>query len=85
VQPSDQGFSLVYRIIHDRETGLFSAYSPARPLILGQGTSLDAAVDDLERYLDRLANPPDRFNMQVELDEKYRNEIELRAKLSIVV
>ena len=27
----------------------------------------------------------DRFNVEIELDEKYKNEIELRAKLSIMV
>jgi hypothetical protein len=83
--PDGPGFSLAYRIIYDNETGLFSAYSPAQPLIYGQGKSLDAAVDNLETHLNRLALRPDRFNVEIEFDERYKNEIELRAKLSIVV
>ncbi len=77
--------SLAYRIIYDNETGLFSVFSPGQPLIWGEGKSLDGAVDNLEMSLDRLADHSDRFNVEIELDEKYKNEVELRAKFSIVV
>jgi hypothetical protein len=77
--------SLAYRIIYDNETGLFSAFSPGQPLIWGEGKSLDGAVDNLEMSLDRLADHSDRISLEIELDEKYKNEIELMAKLSIVV
>lgn len=76
---------LTYLISFDNETGLFSAKSINRPLIIGQGKSLNAAIDELEMNLDRKADHDDRLNVNLVFEEKQKDEIELTAKLSITV
>jgi predicted RNase H-like HicB family nuclease len=76
---------LVYHIIYDAETGFYSAHAPEHPLIWGQGRSLDGAIDNLESCLLRSTATTDRLNFNIQFDEKPENEIELRAKVSIIV
>jgi hypothetical protein len=78
---------LVYLISFDNETSLFFARLPAQPLIRGEGRTLYAAVENLEKSLIVRENQDhlDRFNVQIQVEEKEENELALTAKLSVLV
>ena len=77
---------MTYLIRFDNETGSFWAHSSALPSIRGEGKSLYAAVDDLERNLSRAETvQANRYNVNLEFQEKRKDQIELTARLSITV
>jgi hypothetical protein len=76
---------LTYMINFDSETCNFSASSKMNPYIQGVGKSLFAAIDQLEANLTRESSIHDRLKVNLVLEEKMKDKVELTAKVSITV
>lgn len=76
---------MAYLISFDKETGLFSAHSSLRPYVVGTGKSLFAAIDQLEVNLERDISRTDGISVNLMLEEKKEDKIELTARVSITM
>jgi hypothetical protein len=76
---------LVYLIKFNDDTGLFTARSQSSPFVIGEGKSLYAALDDLEKNTGREITRPEKFNVNLSYQEKNKDQLELTAKVSIIV
>lgn len=76
---------MTYVIRFDNEKGLFTVRSSSMPLVTGHGKSLYVAIDNLEAKLQKEGISADRVNVDLVFEEKNKDQIELTARVSIVI